>query len=68
MNAQKRLDKYRNSDREYANTLMTAITALGEDEVMKKLEEAEAQGKRLKLTYPIDPKIGPSEPDGVAIV
>ena len=63
-----RIEKYRSTDREYANILLTAIMAIGEDEVMKKLEEAERQGKRLELTYPIDPSVGPSEPNGVAIV
>lgn len=63
----KKLEKYRETDRDYANTLLTAIMAIGEDEVMKQLEEAESQGKRLELTYPIDPEVGPSEPNGVAI-
>lgn len=63
-----KLEKYRETDSEYANTLLTAIMAIGEDAVMKKLEEAEKQGKRLELTYPIPPEEGPSEPDGVAIV
>lgn len=63
-----KLEKYRETDREYANTLLTAIMAIGEDAVMKKLEEAEKQGKRLELTYPVDPSVGPSEPDGVKII
>lgn len=63
-----KLEKYRETDKNYASTLLTAIIAIGEDEVMKKLEEAEKQGKRLELTYPIPPEVGPSEPNGVKIV
>lgn len=62
------LKRYRQTDREYANTLLTAMTVLGEDKVLAKLDEAEKQGKRLKLTYPIDPSVGPSDPDGIIIV
>jgi len=62
------LENYRRTDREYANTLLTAIMAIGEDEVMKKLEQAEKEGKRLELTYPIPPGVGPSEPNGVRII
>lgn len=68
MDTKQILKQYRQTDREYANTLLTAITAIGEDKVLAKLEEAEKQGKRLKLTYPIDPSVGPSDPDGIVIV
>lgn len=68
MTASELLAKYRIKDRQYANTLLAAIMAIGEAEVFVKLEEAERQGKRLELTFPIDPSVGPSEPDGVAIV
>lgn len=67
MTASKLLAKYRIKDRQYANTILTAIVALEEDEVLAKLKEAEKQGKRLQLTYPIDPDAGPSEPNGVVM-
>lgn len=62
------LKQYRTSNLEYASTLLTAITALGENGVLAKLEEAEKQGKRLWTHLPYDPSVGPSEPDGVVIV
>ena len=63
-----RIERYHNTDRGYAGILMTALLVIGEDELTKQLDEAEKQGKRLELTYPIPWDVGPSEPCGVIIV
>jgi len=62
-----RIERYHNTDREYAGILMTALLVIGEDELTKQLDEAEEQGKRLELTYPIPWDVGPSEPCGVTL-
>lgn len=63
-----RISKYKGTDPDYARDLLTALYAIGGDELGRQLTKAEKQGKRLELTYPINPEEGPSEPNGVRIV
>lgn len=63
-----KLEKHLKAGGELAQTLLTALPIVGEAKLIELLEEAERQGKRLEITYPIDPRVGPSEPDGIAIV
>ena len=62
-----RIKEYDKADREYGNLLLTALMVVGEDELTRKLDEAEKQGKRLELTYPIPWDVGPSEPCGITL-
>jgi|GEM_PF-2196444 len=63
-----KLEEYQRKDPGYASTLFTALIVIGADELANKLGEAEQQGKRLELTYPIPFDVGPSEPNGVTLV
>jgi hypothetical protein len=49
----KLLTKYEN-DRDYYQTLQTALADLGPDEFFKLLEEAEKEGKRIHLEHTLD--------------
>ncbi|WP_262246992.1 hypothetical protein [Parapedobacter soli] len=62
------LEKYRKQDPNYADTLLTALMIVGEEEFLRVLGEAEKAEKRLELTYPIPFDVGPSDPSGVKIV
>lgn len=63
-----KLEKHIESGGELAQVLMTALPIVGEENLINLLDEAERTGKRMELTYPIDPNVGPSEPDGVILV
>lgn len=62
-----RIHSYREVDPEYAGVLFTALQVIGEEALGKALDEAETQGKQLRLASPIPFELGPSEPNGVEI-
>jgi hypothetical protein len=65
MNIIEKINNYRLIDKEYSNTLFTALVIIGEDQLTSLLNDAEKQGRRLKLTFPLPFEIGPSDPNGV---
>lgn len=52
----------------YAQTVRFAALSVDSERLYALLKEAEQSGQRLRLTYPIDPALGPSEPSGVELV
>jgi len=68
MNILDKIYDLRRIDKDYSNTLFTALNILGEDKLTSLLDEAEKLGKRIELTYPIPFEVGPSDPNGVKIV
>lgn len=51
----------------YAQIIETAFVLFG-DEVFEKLEQAEKEGKKLILGYPIDQTKSPATPDRIILV
>ncbi|GAB2774200.1 hypothetical protein GCM10027275_16540 [Rhabdobacter roseus] len=52
---------------QYAGTLFCGMIIQGEAAVFRLLEEAEAKGNKLALTFPLPFEKGPSEPSGLAL-
>lgn len=61
MTGKELLRKYLDKKDEYSQVLMTALY-VNADQVIQLLEQAEAEGKKLVIEYPISPDEGPSEP------
>ena len=53
---------------EYAQLLRTAFYVVGPAKLYTALEEAEATGQQVDLTYPISLDQGPSDPDGITLI
>ncbi|WP_448104708.1 hypothetical protein [Pedobacter panaciterrae] len=61
MTGKELLRKYLDKKDEYSQVLITAMY-VDSDRVYDLLEQAEAEGKKLTIEYPISPDEGPSEP------
>lgn len=69
MTGKELFEKYRTgADKEYSQLLTTAFFVVGEKVLFANLENAEKEGKRIKLTYPIPFNMGPSDPNGITLV
>lgn len=53
---------------EYAQLLRTALFVVEPADLYAALEQAEATGQQIDLTYPVPIGQGPSEPDGIQLV